>query len=192
MSTRAPAKTKPRSAAGSTPVRAGATPPTLFELLRESHEIQRSLCRQVTATRGNVARRELLFLQLKVELEAHAAAEERFLYVPILLTDAGLSVSRHALAEHHDIEEFCEDLSVRDKAGDEWLETAKKLSAKVRHHLKEEEKKFFKVAGRILDDKQKALLARRYEKDLVRMRRKLAADYQKVDVTASGHVRPAR
>ena len=73
---------------------------TLFELLHESHEIQRSLCRQLTATRANVARRELLFLQLKVELEAHAAAEERFVYVPLLLTDAGLSVSRHALSEH--------------------------------------------------------------------------------------------
>ena len=166
--------------------------PTLFELLHQSHDIQRSLCRQLIATRANLARRELLFLQLKIELEAHAAAEERFVYCPILLTDAGLSVSRHALAEHHDIEEYCEDLSVRDKAGEGWLDTAKKLSAKVRHHLKEEEKKFFKVAGRILTDKQKALLARRYQKDVVRMRRKLAADYQKVDVSSAGHVRPAQ
>jgi Hemerythrin HHE cation binding domain len=165
--------------------------PTLFELLHQSHDIQRSLCRQLTATRGNLARRELLFLQLKIELEAHAAAEERFVYCPILLTDAGLSVSRHALSEHHDIEELSEDLSVRDKAGDDWLATARELSEKVRHHLKEEEKKFFKVAGRILGDKQKALLARRYEKDVVRMRRKLAADYQKVGVSAAGQVQPA-
>lgn len=163
----------------------------LFDLLHQSHEVQRSLCRQVTATRGNVARREVLFLQLKIELEAHAAAEERFVYCPILLTDAGLSVSRHALAEHHDIEELCEDLSVRDKAGDDWLATARKLSEKVRHHLKEEEKKFFKVAGRILSDKHKALLAKRYQKDLLRMRRKLAADYRKVDVSPAGHVQPA-
>jgi hypothetical protein len=164
---------------------------TLFELLHESHDIQRTLCRQLTATRGNLARRELLFLQLKIELEAHAAAEERFLYVPILMTDGGLSVSRHALAEHHDIEEYCEDLSVRDKVGGDWLETAMKLSSKVRHHLKEEEKKFFKVAGRLLTDPQKDLLARRYQKDIVRMRRKLAADYRKVDVSPAGHVQPA-
>ncbi len=164
---------------------------TLFDLLHESHEVQRSLCKRVTATRGNVALRELLFLQLKVELEAHAAAEERYLYCPILMTDAGLSVSRHALTEHHEIEELCEDLSVRDKSGADWLETAKKLSEKVRHHLKEEEKKFFKVAGRILDDKQKELLAKRYQKDVVRMRKKLADDYQKVTVTPAGKVAPA-
>ena len=164
---------------------------TLFELLHESHEIQRSLCRQLTATRANVARRELLFLQLKVELEAHAAAEERFVYVPLLLTDAGLSVSRHALSEHHEIEELIDDLSVRDKSGADWLQTAKELSEKVRHHLKEEEKKFFKVAGRILDDRQKELLAKRYQKDVVRMRRKLAADFASVDVSSAGLVAPA-
>ena len=165
---------------------------TLFELLHDSHEVQRSLCRQLTATRRDIARRELLFLQLKVELEAHAAAEERFVYCPILLTDAGLSVSRHALSEHHDIEELCEELSVRDKAAPEWLDTARKLSEKVRHHLKEEERKFFKVAGRILSDAQKATLARRYHKDLLRMRRKLAADYAQVDVSPAGRVLPAR
>ena len=165
---------------------------TLFELLHDSHEVQRSLCRQLTATRRDIARRELLFLQLKVELEAHAAAEERFVYCPILLTDAGLSVSRHALSEHHDIEELCEELSVRDKAAPEWLDTARKLSEKVRHHLKEEERKFFKVAGRILSDAQKATLARRYHKDLLRMRRKLAADYARVDVSPAGRVLPAR
>lgn len=164
----------------------------LFDLLHQSHEIQRTLCRQLIATRRNMARRQSLFLQLKVELEAHAAAEERFVYCPILLTDAGLSVSRHALSEHHDIEELCEDLSVRDKAADGWLDTARKLSEKVRHHLREEEKKFFKVAGRILSDTQKAKLARQYERDLVRMRRKLAADYQSVQVSATGRVEPAR
>ena len=164
---------------------------TLFELLHQSHEIQRSLCRRLTATRRNLAQRELLFLQLKIELEAHAAAEERFVYVPILMSDAGLSVSRHALSEHHDIEELCDDLSVRDKGADGWLDTARRLSHKVRHHLKEEEKKFFKVAGRILPERQKELLARRYERDLLRMRRKLAADYATVDVSQAGHVVPS-
>jgi len=161
---------------------------TLFDLLHQSHEIQRGLCRQITASRGSLAKREPLFLQLKVELEAHAAAEERYLYVPLLMTDPGLSSSRHALSEHHQIEELCEDLSVADKTTPEWLETAKKLSEKVRHHLKEEEKKFFKVAGRILTDAQKETLAKRYEKDLVRMRKKYAAAYQTVNVDGAGQV----
>ena len=165
---------------------------TLFELIHDSHEIQRTLCRRLIATRSDAALRQALFLQLKVELEAHAAAEERYLYVPLLMTDPGLSSSRHALSEHHEIEELCDDLSVADKASAEWLFTAKELGHLVRHHLKEEETKFFKVAGRILSDPQKALLARRYAKDVVRMRKKYSADYMTVGVDSDGHVRALR
>jgi hypothetical protein len=161
--------------------------PTLFDALRESHEIQRSLCRRLTRTR-HPQRREMLFLQLKVELEAHAAAEERFLYVPMLMTDAGLNATRHALSEHHDIEEFCEDLSVRDKASDEWTETMAALSHKVHHHLREEERKFFKVGGRLLGARHKAQLARQYEEEIVRLRRQYAARYRTVSVDAAGAV----
>lgn len=160
----------------------------IFEQLRESHDIQRALCKQLIATRGDVAKRQSLFLQLKIELEAHAAAEERFLYIPLLMTDAGLSDSRHALAEHHEIEELCEELSVSDKSGSKWLETAKKLSEEVRHHLKEEEKKFFQLAGKLLSDKEKEALAKRYQKDVVRMRKKYADEYQSVEVGKDGNV----
>jgi hypothetical protein len=160
---------------------------SLFDLLRASHEIQRSLCRRLTHTR-HPQRREMLFLQLKVELEAHAAAEERFLYVPMLMTDSGLSATRHALSEHHDIEELCEDLSVRDKASDEWAETMAALSHKVHHHLREEERKFFKVGGRLLSTRHKAQLARQYEDEIVRLRRWYSAQYRTISVNAAGAV----
>lgn len=158
----------------------------LFEALRSSHEVQRSLCRRLTRVKS--AERESLFLRLKVELEAHAAAEERFLYVPLLMTNTGLSASRHALSEHHDIEELCEDLSVPDKHGDDWLETAKQLSHKVHHHLREEERKFFQVAGKLIGERAKLTLGKRYLQDLVRMRRHYAAGYKSLKVTREGEV----
>lgn len=46
-----------------------------------------------------------------------------------------------------------------------WLATAKKLSEKVHHHLKEEEQKFFQMAGKLLDEKQKQSLAGEYVKE---------------------------
>jgi Hemerythrin HHE cation binding domain len=161
----------------------------LFDTIRESHDIQRSLCRQLMRSKGESPVRESLFLQLKCELDAHAAAEERFLYVPLLLTDGGLSASRHALSEHHEIEELLEELSVRDKQGQTWLGKAKQLSEKVHHHLKEEESKFFKVGGRILSDTTKDALARRYQKDLVRMRKHYADEFQTITVGAQGTVK---
>ncbi len=164
----------------------------IFEAIRESHDLQRDLCRKLTASRGDMAARQLIFLQLKVELMAHAAAEERFLYVPLLMEDGGLDVSRHALHEHHEVDELLADLSVNNKDQPGWIETAKTLSFKVRHHLKEEESKFFQVAGRLLSDTKKTQLAGKYKREIVRMRRLYAADFQTVDVAPStGRVKPS-
>jgi len=165
----------------------------IFEAIRESHDLQRDLCRKLTASRGDMAARALLFLQLKVELMAHAASEERHLYVPLLMEDGGLDASRHALHEHHEVDELLEDLSVRDKKQAGWIATAKTLSFKVRHHLKEEESKFFQLAGRLLSETKKKQLAGRYTREIVRMRRHFAAEYDTVAVAAAtGLLKPAR
>src|SRR5688572_20933977 len=115
----------------------------LYDALRESHERQRLLCKRLLRTKAHGNDRRDVFKELRVELEAHAAAEERYLYVAMLMRDDGLHSSRHAMAEHHDIEELLEDLGVVTRAGRSWMATARKLSKKVHHHLKEEEKKFF-------------------------------------------------
>lgn len=159
----------------------------LFEALRESHELQRNYCQRMLASR-KPAVREALFLQLKIELEAHAAAEERHLYVPLLMTDGGLDASRHALKEHHDIADLCEELSVADKLSAGWMKTAKALSHKVHHHLKEEETKFFQVAGRQLSEKTKMAEGPRYVRELVRMRSKYAEHYRTVSLDADGEL----
>ena len=164
----------------------------VFKAIRESHDLQRDLCRKLTASRRVMAARQLLFLQLKVELRAHAAAEERYLYIPLLMEDGGLDASRHALHEHHEIDELLDDLSVRNKKQAGWIATAKSLSFKVRHHLKEEEAKFFQVAGRLLSAANKRQLARKYAREIVRMRRHYAAEYETVVVAASGLVKPAK
>lgn len=164
----------------------------IFEAIRESHDLQRDLCRKVTASRGDVAGREILFLQLKVELMAHAAAEERSLYVPLLMVDGGLDASRHALHEHHEVDELLDKLSVRDKKQAGWLATAKTLSYKVRHHLKEEESKFFRVAGRLLSATKREQLATRYRREIARMRKYYADEYGSVTVAPDTNlVRPA-
>lgn len=147
---------------------------TIFDALRESHATQRSLCRKLLrATHLNGRRGEIL-KDLRIELAAHAAAEERFLYAPILISDMGLNSSRHALAEHHEIDECVEDLSKADEKGESWLTKAKKLSHQVHHHLREEEKKFFQISGKILSEMQKTKLAKQYLKDYTRMKRVLA------------------
>jgi hypothetical protein len=146
----------------------------IYEALRESHETQRTLCRRLLRTKPGSQTRTQILRELRIELSAHAAAEERFLYAPILMDDAGLNSSRHALAEHHDIDECVEDLQEAGESGGSWYAKAKKLSHEVHHHLREEEKKFFQVSGKILTEAQKIRLAKRYESDYRRMKKKLA------------------
>jgi hypothetical protein len=45
----------------------------------------------------------------------------------------------------------------------------------VRHHLREEESKFFQVSGKLLSDTQKLRLAGQYRKDFARMQAVAAA-----------------
>ncbi|GGI21642.1 hemerythrin domain-containing protein [Oxalicibacterium faecigallinarum] len=147
----------------------------IYEALRASHELQRTLCRKMLRASPKGDNRKALAKELAEELAAHAAAEERFLYAPILMNDMGLDPSRHALSEHHKIDEAVEKLSSLDPSGEAWLNHAKELSKLVHHHLKEEEKKFFQISGKILSDTQKTRLATQYRKDYQRMHHVLAS-----------------
>ena len=61
---------------------------SIYDELRASHAKQRRLCSSMVRTLArNPAKREALFRELRIELAAHAAAEERYLYVPILMYD---------------------------------------------------------------------------------------------------------
>lgn len=150
-------------------------PETIYDALRESHAAQRSLCRKLLRSKPATQRRQEIFTALRIELAAHAAAEERYLYVPILMHDMGLSSSRHALSEHHQMDEIIEDMQALGVSHRGWMAQARKLSTKVHHHLREEEKKFFQVSGKILSDAQKSRLAKQYRRDYLRMHASLSA-----------------
>ena len=134
----------------------------IFEALRESHEQQRNLAERLIQTSGHTQEREDLFKQLKNELYAHSVAEDRYLYIPLMFDDVGLDITRHALSEHHEMDELVEKLEETDMSNPSWLATAKQLSEKVHHHLKEEEHKFFQQAGKILEDDEKEKLGKKY------------------------------
>ena len=65
----------------------------------------------------------------------------------------------------------CTPWTRRARPGDK----ARALSHKVRHHLREEESKFFQVSGKLLSNTQKLRLAAQYRKDFARMQAVAAA-----------------
>ncbi|MBC8996985.1 hemerythrin domain-containing protein [Pseudomonas sp. N40(2020)] len=137
----------------------------IFEALRESHDRQRTYAKALIETSGDTPERVEAYKQLKAELKAHETAEERHFYIPLMKFDDGVDLSRHAISEHHEMDEMMEELDETEMSSPAWLATAKKLSDKVHHHLKEEEHKFFQMAGKLLDENQKEQLAGQYEKE---------------------------
>jgi hypothetical protein len=135
----------------------------IFEALRDSHHTQRDLADKLLKTSGDSPERRELFELLKNELFAHAVAEDRYFYIPLMMTDSGLNISRHALAEHHKMDELLEQMTDTELSNPGWLAIAKKLAETVHHHLDEEEHGFFQQAGKILEDKQKESLAQKYQ-----------------------------
>ncbi len=125
----------------------------IFHTLIRHHDIQRELCQAFKSAveEKNRTKAEHAFLPLKNELEAHAAAEERHLYVPVMAFDDGLELSRHAIAEHHEMDEMIAILCDGRTGDERFFETALELIDETLHHLKEEENEFFKEARKLLD-----------------------------------------
>ena len=142
----------------------------IFEALRTSHETQRALADQLVRTQGDSKDRNLVFKELRAELAAHAAAEERFFYVPLIAHDMTQEPSRHGIAEHHEMDELVEKLEETDFSSPAWLATAKELHHKIYHHLKDEEQGVFQLAGKVLTEAEKISLAKDYEGEFVSQR----------------------
>ena len=139
---------------------------TLFEDLRASHDKQRRLLDLLVKTHGDSEGRDELYIRLRAELENHAAAEERALYIPMMEHDMTQEKARHSVAEHHEIDELLETLEATEYESPGWLASAKKLQHLVTHHLDEEEQEVFQLAGRALGDSEKTSLAKTYRQEM--------------------------
>ncbi|MCI0510258.1 hemerythrin HHE cation binding domain-containing protein [Chromohalobacter marismortui] len=142
---------------------------TIFEALRESHDKQRTLLDLLVKTHGDSDGRDELFKRIRSELEHHAGAEERALYVPMMEHDMTQEKARHSVAEHHEIDELIETLQATDYSSPAWLATARQLQEMVTHHLDEEEQEVFQLAGRVFDDATKQSLADTYQEEMQRL-----------------------
>jgi len=142
----------------------------IFEALRLSHDTQRAQATQLLATEGDSTDRQRLFRELKHELAAHAAAEERAFYLPLIEHDESMALARHGMAEHHEMDEMVDELNKTDFSSPGWIAQFRKLRDKIFHHLEDEEHAFFQLAGKVLPERDKTRLAREYEEEFAKWR----------------------
>ena len=138
----------------------------IFAALRSDHEKQRLLMKVLVETTGDSASRRDFFIDLKQQLTLHSIAEERYFYAPLMKLDNTIELARHAISEHHEIDELIAQLEQTDMSSPVWLKTMKSLQHKVLHHLEEEEREFFQQAGKNLSAKQKSELAVKYQTEM--------------------------
>ncbi|RBP52778.1 hemerythrin domain-containing protein [Arenicella xantha] len=135
----------------------------IFEKLREDHAHQRKIMEALIDTSGDTKTRARLFSELKNNMANHADGEERYFYTPLIAIDLTQEKARHSIAEHHEMDELVEAIEDTELSSPSWLATCKKLKHQLFHHLDEEEKEIFPVAGKVLSDNDKKQLAEQYK-----------------------------
>ena len=138
----------------------------IFEELRKDHDIQRDLLDALIETSGKTTERRKMYRALKKELTRHAKYEEQNFYAPLMKVDMTQELVRHSVAEHKDIDDIIEKIDSLDLDSPQWLKYVKDLDHLVKHHLEEEEKEVFPVAGRALNQKEKKELGREYSDNM--------------------------
>ncbi len=142
----------------------------IFEALRISHDTMRGLATRILQTQGDSPERNHLFRELKHELAAHAVAEERCFYTPLIAFDSTVAQSRHGMAEHHEMDGLVDDLNKMEMSSSGWIAHFTKLRNKIYHHLEDEEHAIFQLAGKVLGEREKVQMAKAYEEEFATFR----------------------
>ncbi len=137
---------------------------TIFEVLREDHDKQRTLLDLVDKTHGDSEGRRELFERLRIEATAHAAVEERVFYSELLADERTRGKAGHSVKEHKDAEDIFEELANMDMSSPGWLTRFRTLKEELLHHVEEEEHEVFQMAGKVLTESQQRQMAQDFTK----------------------------
>ncbi|WP_336967731.1 hemerythrin domain-containing protein [Sphingobium aromaticiconvertens] len=145
---------------------------TIFDRLKQDHDAHRQLLDKLIDAKGEPDRREKLFEQFKVEVTAHAAAEEESLYATMLARPDLREDAQHSVSEHKEIDDYLEELDGLKMDGDAWNRKFAEMKKRYLHHIDEEEEEMFPAAAKELtaDEEKKlaALFAKRKPAELER------------------------
>ena len=133
----------------------------IYADLKADHDRHRDLLQRIDAASGD--ERAELFEEFRVEVSAHAAAEEEALYATMLANPDLRDEARHSVSEHKEIDDYLGEISKLDLASNEWNQRFAEMRHRYEHHIDEEEEEMFPAAAEELDDSTEAELATIYE-----------------------------
>jgi hypothetical protein len=118
----------------------------IFTILKSDHDFHREMLAKIAETSGDTPERHELFEAFRVEVTAHAAAEEQSLYATMLADPELQDDGRHSVAEHKEIDDMLGELQETDMATGAWLTKFKEMRHRYEHHIEEEEEEMFPAA----------------------------------------------
>jgi hemerythrin superfamily protein len=139
------------------------TDATIFDDLKADHDRQRVLMAAVNESRGDSADRQESFDTLRLELQAHAAAEEEALYATMLAKPDLREDARHSVSEHKEVDDLLGKLMELKFGGEAWNKTYDEMVHRYTHHIDEEEEEMFPDAAKAFSAAEEARLARLFE-----------------------------
>jgi hypothetical protein len=126
----------------------------IFTRLKQDHDRHRAMLDRVADTSGDSKERREAFEELRIDVSAHANAEEQSLYAEMLARPDLQDKGRHSVAEHEEADEYFEELVDMEFSSSGWLTRFKTLKDRLEHHMDEEENEIFAAAKKDLSDKR--------------------------------------
>ena len=122
----------------------------IYDYLKKDHQKVSALFKKIIAATTGKAR-ELLFLEVKKELELHADPEHNTFYKALSKSTKGMEDAEHGDEEHDEIKDALAKLSRIPVASlSKWLVQFGELKYIVEHHVEDEETKMFKDAKAVI------------------------------------------
>ncbi len=130
----------------------------IFDRLKQDHDRHRQLIAQIVDADSGGEQRRSLFETFKIEVTAHAAAEEESLYATMLAREELRHDAVHSVSEHKEIGDMIEELASLEPDSSEWMTKFETLKHDYIHHIDEEEAEMFPAAADELSDEKAAEL----------------------------------
>lgn len=135
----------------------------IFEHLKADHDQHRKLFTKLSKMAADNEKRGPLFEDLRVEIQAHAAAEEESLYATMLSSPDLRDEARHSVAEHKELDDLIGELVDLNVTTAKWTKTFEKLKERYLHHIEEEEEEMFPQASKALSATEEKRLAKIFQ-----------------------------
>ena len=136
----------------------------IFDRLKQDHDRHRQLLDQIVDPGSGSEQRRSLFEAFKIEVTAHAAAEEESLYATMLAREELRHDAVHSVSEHKEIGDMLEELADLDPGSSDWMTKFETLKHGYTHHIDEEEEEMFPAAADELSDEKVAELRAIFDK----------------------------